>query len=155
MAVKNAQFQVASASKQLDAGRLASGNSTQNMLNITKALGDVMGQIAGLDMQRVDVRGFLRLLTVNLAKWLLEHLQWEKIRTILIQAIAFICQFKGCLSDLVHPFSAVNTTVKVSMDTTLQSCIDLINNSSKDARLAGISLSNFGKQVSSDRSFVL
>lgn len=126
MAVKNAQFRLSSAGTQLTAGRDSYEKSTNKMLEVTKALGEIMGQIAGLDLQKID---------------------WDKIRVILIQAIAFLCQLKGCLADLVHFFSAINNTIKVSMGTTLSSFIILINDSTKDVSLAGVSLSNFGKQA--------
>ncbi|KAG9031262.1 hypothetical protein FRB95_002902 [Tulasnella sp. JGI-2019a] len=126
MAVKNAQFRLSSAGTQLTASRDAYEQSTNKMLEVTKALGEIMGQIAGLDLQKIE---------------------WDKIRTILLQAIAFLCQLKGCLADLVHFFSAVNNTIKVSMGTTLSSFITLINDSTKDVSLAGVSLSNFGKQA--------
>ncbi|KAG8883922.1 hypothetical protein FRB97_005596 [Tulasnella sp. 331] len=126
MAVKNAQFRLSSAGSQLNASRDSYEKSTNKMLEVTKALGEIMGQIAGLDLQKIE---------------------WDKIRNILIQAIAFLCQLKGCLADLVHFFSAINNTIKVSMGTTMTSFITLINDSTKDISLAGVSLSNFGKQA--------
>ncbi|KAG8994957.1 hypothetical protein FRB95_005059 [Tulasnella sp. JGI-2019a] len=126
MAVKNAQFRLSSAGTQLSASRDSYEKSTSKMLEVTKALGEIMGQIAGLNLQKIE---------------------WDKIRTILLQAIAFLCQLKGCIADLVHFFSAVNNTIKVSMGTTLSSFITLISDSTKDVSLAGVSLSNFGKQA--------
>ncbi|KAG8978510.1 hypothetical protein FRB93_011118 [Tulasnella sp. JGI-2019a] len=126
MAVKNAQFSLSTAGTQLSASRDSYERSTKKMLEVTKALGEIMGQIAELDLQKIE---------------------WDKIRVILLQAIAFLCQLKGCLADLVHFFSAVNNTIKISMGPTLDSLITLIKDSTKDVSLASVSLAGFGRQV--------
>lgn len=66
---------------------------------------------------------------------------------ILIKAISFLGQLKGCLASLVHFFEAVNTTIQVSMSTTMNSFIGLVEDTTKDVSLGGLTLSSFAKQV--------
>ncbi|KZV91894.1 hypothetical protein EXIGLDRAFT_836796 [Exidia glandulosa HHB12029] len=132
MATKNAQFKLEATQQQLDAARKMSTDSTSKLLAVTQQLGDILGQIAGLNTQVID---------------------WNKIRDVLLRAIAFLAQLKGCLSDMVHFFDSINNLVGVTLSSAAGDFIKLINDATKPdggagaKSIAGISLSNWTRQT--------
>ncbi|EJD37879.1 hypothetical protein AURDEDRAFT_154225 [Auricularia subglabra TFB-10046 SS5] len=132
-AMRSAQARLEATERQLNNAREFSQTATKQLLAVTSQLGEVMGQIAALDLQEVE---------------------WDKIRTILLRAISFLCQLKGCLADIVHFFHSVNNLVSVTMNETVTHFIQLINDattptgsSALNKSVSGVSLSNWTRQV--------
>jgi len=70
------------------------------------------------------------------------------VRNILLRAISFLCQLKGCLADLVHFFDAVNNLVGVTMKDACEQFITLVDDATKaNKSVGGITLSNWTRQV--------
>lgn len=53
--LKNAQFRLNLTSKQLEASRETAAKATDQMIEATKALGEINGEIAKLDLQKINV----------------------------------------------------------------------------------------------------
>lgn len=129
-AVRASQAQLEAAGRQLDNAREYSQAATRQLLVATAHMGEVMGQIASLDLQKIE---------------------WDKIRTILLRAISFLCQLKACLADIVRFFHSIDALVSVTMSETVSHFIDLVNDATapgyKSISISGVSLSNWTRQV--------
>ncbi|KAI0793599.1 hypothetical protein C8Q74DRAFT_1314667 [Fomes fomentarius] len=132
--VRNAQYRLTVTQAQLSASREASRAASEKLMEVTGQLGDILAQIAKVDVQKQN---------------------WEDIKAILLRAIDFLCQLKMYLNNLVHFFDQVNTLVSVTLREAADQFIRIVkdataieNGPGKEVqRISGISLDAWARQA--------
>ncbi|KAI0761392.1 hypothetical protein BD413DRAFT_666104 [Trametes elegans] len=110
MVTRLAQYKLSETRAQLNASREHAKAATDKLMDVTANLGDILAQVAGINVQRVN---------------------WEEISAILLRAINFLCQLKMYLNNLVHFFGAVYNLVSVTLQDATKKFIQIV----KDATL--------------------
>ncbi|KAI0699639.1 hypothetical protein C8T65DRAFT_709898 [Cerioporus squamosus] len=132
--VRNAQYRLAVTQAQLNASKESSRAASDKLIEINGQLGEILAQIAGVDVQKQN---------------------WEEITAILLKAIEFLCELKKYLNNLVHFFDAVNNLVSVTLRETADQFIQIVKDATaielepvKDAkRLGGVSLDAWAREA--------
>ncbi|KAI0644338.1 hypothetical protein C8Q79DRAFT_141228 [Trametes meyenii] len=132
LAVRNAQYRLTVSQAQLNASRESSEAATAKLMEVTEKLGDILAQVAGINVQVVN---------------------WGEIMSILERAIDFLCQLKMYLNNLVHFFDAVNNLVSVTLQGATQQFIQIVKDASAieapggGRQPGGVSLDAWARQV--------
>ena len=155
LAVRNAQYKLNVAQAQLRASRENSAVATEKLLEVTGQLGDIMAQIAGLDVQKQNVSE-RKLPHATMCLTTRRTTQWEEIRSILLKAIEFLCELKKYLNNLVYFFEGVDNLVSITLKETADQFIQIVKDATtieysdrKEAtRASGGSLDAWARQVS-------
>ncbi|KAI0742067.1 hypothetical protein C8Q80DRAFT_1110850 [Daedaleopsis nitida] len=133
-AVRGAEYRMATTQAQLHASRESSKAATDKLMEVTGNLGEILGQIAQIDVQKQN---------------------WEEITGILIRAIDFLCELKKYLNNLVHFFDAVNNLVSVTLKEAADQFIQIVKDTTaiehepgkKPKKLGSISLDAWARQA--------
>nr|VWO97729.1 Non-specific serine/threonine protein kinase (EC [Ganoderma boninense] len=136
LAVRSAQYNLAVTSAQLNASRENSRLASEKLMQVTGQLGEIMGQICKVDLQKQN---------------------WEEIMAILLKAIDFLCELKRYLNNLVHFFNSVHNLVCISMKEAADEFINMVKDASmiedtptygrRTPRIGGITLDAWARQM--------
>ncbi|KAI1785908.1 hypothetical protein LXA43DRAFT_975985 [Ganoderma leucocontextum] len=139
--INQARYKLEVAEGQLNLAREQSKHATDQLMQATARLGEIMGQLAKVDIQKRN---------------------WEEIAQILSKAIAFLCELKRYLNNLVRFFDFVNTLVSIKMREATNRFIKLVRAAEENpgqvstSRSAGaVNLDAWGRQAIYDHALSL